>query len=88
MAQRGLWSIIERRYRERSVKTKEKVHDELAEKRNGPRRLKDSYLQWKSDIETTACGLKDQWHDTYEIFCAGKLIRDWLAVLGHRMRRS
>ena len=33
MAQRGLGSIIERRYRERSVKTKEKVHDELEEKK-------------------------------------------------------
>ena len=33
VAQRGLWSIIERRYRERSVKTKEKVHDELEEKK-------------------------------------------------------
>ena len=33
MAQRGFWSIMERRYRERSVETKEKVHDELAEKK-------------------------------------------------------
>ena len=41
-------------------------------KRNGPRRFKDSYLQWKSDIETAACGLEDQWHETYEVFLCRK----------------
>ena len=27
-------------------------------------------MQWKSDIE--ACGLKDQWHETYEVFLCRK----------------
>ena len=49
IAQRGLRCILERRYSGRRVETKEKVHDEVEEKTNGKRRLKDSYLQWKSE---------------------------------------
>ena len=45
---------MERRYHERSVETKEKVHDEVEKKGMDNGRLKDSYLQWKSDIETAA----------------------------------
>ena len=67
VAQRGLRSIMERRYRERRVEIKEKVHDEVEEKkkkRNGQRRLKDSCAVEESGCKPTSlktCVLCKPW---------------------------